>query len=293
MVAHLGRVWKGKPVETYARSMIRVLRERGHTVIEADKRPHANYSDVDMLLDIDCGRNEKGELLWHGEDRVPNTLSAVYLIDSHGNPVQHHRIAKNYDHVFYAVYAKRDLFTGHSSAHWTPNFTDRQWFDGAKYEHVTPSIDFGFFGSKGGLDRANPMKAIAQKNNWSIDVRQVNYQERHRWPFTAEEMAKCRVLLNKAQKHDGPNLRVMESMAMLRPLVTDHDSLDGMSKLFKPYEHYIPYGDFDVVTRTYSHHGLEEAMALALQPESQKIAENGYKKVMANHLVENRIEQIL
>lgn len=293
MVAHLGRMWKGKPVETYARSMIRVLRERGHTVIEAGKTPHANYSDVDMLLDIDCGRDDKGELRWHGEDRVPNTLSCVYLIDSHGHPSLHRRIAKNYDHVFFAVWSQRDLFTYHNSAHWCPNFTDKTWFDGSKYQSVVPSVDFGFFGSKGGLDRANILKKIALDRGWTTDIRQVGYQERHRWPYTADAMAKCRVLFNHGQKHDGPNLRVMESMAMGRPLLSDSDPLDGMGKLFVPYVDYFPYGDFDVATRTYSHHSLEEAMMEALEPKNAIVGQHGYDMVMRDHLVENRIDQIM
>ena len=293
MVAHLARIWKDRVVETYARSMIRVLRERGHTVIEAGKTPHANYSDVDLLLDIDCGRDEKGDLRWHGESAVPNVHSAVYFIDSHGHPDLHRRIAPHYDHVFFAVWSKRDLFSRHNSAHWCPNFTDKTWFDGSQYQSGVFSADFGFFGSKGGLDRAAPLQKIALARGWSTDVRQINYQERHRWPHTAEEMAKCRVLFNHGQKHDGPNLRVLESMAMKRPLITDDDPLDGMQNIFMPYAHYIPYGNFNVNTRTYDHIGLEEAMEMALQPSAMAVAETAYNEVMEKHLVENRIDQIL
>lgn len=293
MLAHLARVWKDQTVETYARSMIRVLRERGHEVIEAGKTAHADYSDVDLLLDVDCGRNEQGELNWHGEAVVPNVKSAVYLIDTHGNPSLHHRIAKNYNHVFFAVWAKRDVFSGHDSAHWCPNFTDKTWFDGAKYQGVVPSVDFGFFGSKGGLDRADRMKTVAEAYRWSYQVRQVNYQERHRWPHTAEAMANCKALFNHGQKHDGPNLRVIESMAMLRPLVTDHDPMDGMGKIFIPWFHYLPYGNFIKETGTYSNEELEDVMQEALEPLAHSIAQNAYNEVMAHHLVENRIDQIL
>jgi len=274
--------------------MIRVLRERGHTVIEAGKTAHANYSDVDLLLDIDCGRDETGKLDWHGETVVPQCRSAVYLIDTHGHPTLHGRIAKNYDFVFFAVWAKRDVFSGLDSAHWCPNFTDKRWFDGSDYQGLVPSVDFGFFGSKGGLDRADRMKTAAEKNKWTYQVRQVNYQERHRWPYTAEAMANCKVLFNHGQKHDGPNLRVIESMAMQRPLVTDFDPMDGMSKLFTPDEHFIDYGNFIKETGTYSYEGLEQAMYQALHsPHAQAAAASAYDLVMKNHLVENRIDQIL
>jgi len=292
MVAHLARVWKDQIVETYARSMIQALRERGHTVIEAGKTAHANYSDVDLLLDVDCGRDETGALNWHGETVVPNVRSAVYLIDTHGNPTLHGRVAKNYDHVFFAVWAKRDVFSSHDSAHWCPNFTDKTWFDGSKYQGVVPSVDFGFFGSKGGLDRADPMKIIAEQFSWTFDIRQVGCQERHRWPFTAEAMANCRVLFNHGQKHDGPNLRVMESMAMGRPLITNWDHTDGMDRLFKEGQHYIPFGSFS--NGKYSYSGLEDAMHEAMESYTgSMVASAAYKEVMAKHLVENRIDQIL
>lgn len=293
MVAHNNREWKGQPVQTYARSIVRVLQERGHEVVEADKKPHPHYNGIDFLLDVDDGRDAQGNLFWHGDGRVPNTHSGVYFVDSHGYPQEHMRIAKYYDHVFFAVWSKRDIFSSLDSAHWCPNFTDKTWFDGAKYQSVVPSVDFGFFGSRGGLDRADPLKKVAGARGWTADVRQINYSARHRWPYTAEEMAKCRALFNHGQKHDGPNLRVMESLAMARPLITNEDPLDGMSKLFIPYTHYLPYGNFNVHTRTYDMQGLEQAMEEALGPGAKEVAANGYREVMEKHLVENRVDQIL
>jgi spore maturation protein CgeB len=290
IVAHSGRFLAGEPVETYARSMIRVLRELGHSVLEVPKSPPRTdhvYEGADLLLDIDCGRDEKGELRWHGESRKNFPIqSAVFLIDSHGNPTMHHRIAKKYNHVFYAVLDKKDLFEDHPSAHWTPNFTDLKWFNHVGYDEIV--VDFGFFGSKGGLERANPLIEVCNNRGWTHSVRQISASNKHRWPMTAEAMSECRFLFNHGQKHDGPNLRVVESMAMLKPLITDYDKRGGMNELFTPWEHYIPY-------TAYTYEGLEEAMEFCFdKPEAvEQIAINAYNEVRNKHLVENRINQIL
>lgn len=209
--------------------------------------------------------------------------------NSHGYPSLHKRLASNYDHVFFAVYDRRDLFTKHPSAHWCPNFSDLKWFDGKEYpvdEETT--YDFGFYGSKGGLSRADKLVEIANDKGYTVDVRQVNAGGKHRWPQTAEAMSNCHNLFNHQQKHDGPNLRVMESMLMNRPLICDQDPRSGMDKLFEPWVHYIPYDSY-----TYQH--LKDAMHFAVNSPvgAQEITENAYNEVKAKHLVEHRIDQIL
>ena len=296
LVAHNGSVLHNRPVETYARSMIRVLRERGHDVVESPKHPpkaSAVYDSFDLLLDIDCGRDAKGELRWHGEKTKPNVKSAVYYIDSHGNPTMHKRMAKNYDHVFFAVWDKRDLFIKHPSAHWCPNFTDLQWFNGEDYlypsEDDQEAVDFGFFGSKGGLARADKLIEVCNDSGrYTHRVAQICAGGKHRWPHTAQAMANCRYLFNHGQKHDGPNLRVMESMAMLRPLVNDYDIRSGMGKLFTSWEHYVPY-------QSYTYTGLKEALQFCIDnpKKADDIAYRAFLEVKNKHLVGNRIDQIL
>lgn len=278
----------GIPAPTYSGSIVRALKTLGHEVTEVLKGTGDTYERFDLLLDIDCGRDEQGKLEWAG----PSALckSAVLFIDSHGYPSLHKRLATGYDHVFFAVWDKRDLFIKHKSAHWCPNFTDKAWFDGGSshIEALVPYLHFGFFGSKGGLERAKPFRKVCEKNSWSIDIREVVRGNKRRWPATAEAMAKCQVLMNHGQKHDCPNLRVMESMAMKRPLITCTDPRSGMAKLFNEWEHFIPY-------EAYTYKGLEEAMAFTMdnRNKSADIAERAYREVMANHLVENRVEQIL
>ena len=281
----------GYPVETYSSSMVRVLREKGHDVVDIEKNVQHSYRAIDLLIDIDCGRNLAGELVWQAQEGPLPVKSAVVFIDSHGYPSLHKRLAVNYDHVFFAVYSKRDLFVKHPSAHWFPNFSDLRWFDGAKYpadEENGARHEFGFYGSKGGLSRADPLKAIAKEKCWTYDVRQISANGKHRWPQTAEAMANCAALFNRGQKHDSPNLRVMESMLMNRPLINDQDPASGMDKLFEPWVHYIPYEYF-------TYEGLEEAMRFTIHSRTgaEEIAQNAYDEVKSKHLVEHRIDQLL
>jgi hypothetical protein len=293
LFAHLTRCYGGKPIETYGRSMVRTLREKGYDVIETDKKPLKNpngYKQFDLLIDIDSGRDDKGELHWHGEkQKPPHIKSLVYFIDSHGYPDLHAKLAPRYDYVGFAVWDKRDLFKEHLSAHWCPNFTDLQWFNGEKYYAAkTAKHHFGFFGSKGGLVRANPLIQIANDKKWTHDVRQVGSGIKHRWPETAAAMSDCQVLFNHGQKHDGPNLRVMESMAMLRPLICDREERSGMDKLFEPWTHYIPY-------ESYTYHSLKEAMTWAMShlTDRELMAQRAYGQVTTQHLVQHRIAQII
>jgi hypothetical protein len=269
--------------------MVRVLRERGHQVVDVIKSHNQNYDGIDLVIDVDCGRNDKGELIWQaGGGRLP-VPSAVMFIDSHGWPTVHKRVSRNYDHVFFAVWSRRDLFAKHPSAHWCPNFTDLKWFNGAiAAEASEEGFDFGFYGSKGGLSRANPLIEVANKRDWTHDVRQISANGKHRWPQTADAMGECRNLFNHGQKHDGPNLRVMESMLMMRPLITDWEAQSGMDKLFKPGEHYLSYD-------SYTYEGLEMAMQWAMDnpAEAAQIAANAYLEVRRSHLVDHRIDQIL
>jgi hypothetical protein len=212
----------------------------------------------------------------------------VYFIDTHGQPTLHKRLAENYDHVFFAVQSRRDVFAKHKSAHWCPNFTDIEKFNGDNWDLVETKFDFGFFGSKGGLKRTVPLVDVCEKRDWKYDIRQVGVPWKHRWPRTQQAMAGCNALFNHGQKHDGPNLRVMESMAMNSPLITDVDPLDGMNDLFEEGVHYLGY-------EAYTYKGLEKAMNFTIEfPEqAARIASAAYREVREKHLVGNRIEQIL
>ena len=284
-------------IPTYAHSMIDAIRAKGHDVVAIPKEPLKTdnaYKTCDVLLDIDCGRDAKGNLRWQAEKEKLPIKSMVYLIDSHGYPSAHKRLAKNYDHIFFAVWDRRDLFAKHPSAHFCPNFTDTKWFDrgGAPYLTITSPepiqpTDFGFFGTKGGHDRTKPMVKICQQNEWSYNVKEIGRNSGVRWPMTCMYMDSCTNLFNHAQKHDGANLRVMESMAVDKPLISDSDPRSGMDKLFTPFEHYIPY--------EYDNSQLEEAMSFCMEcpKEAQQIADNAYKEVISKHLVGNRIDQML
>lgn len=281
------------PVACYARSYAEAFAQMGHTVEcvgEGHRLATLNALEQrpDLIVEIENGRNAEGQLIFQVPQldwpAIPTT--AVVLVDSHGHPDLHQAIARSYEHVFFAVWARRDLFSKHASAHWCPNATDLTFFN-PWTEPSGPEVDYGFFGSKMGLERANDMIQICQQKEWTYDVREVIKARRHRWPATAQAMASCNYLFNMGQKHDGPNQRVIESMAMCRPLITDLDETDGMAKLFKNGEHFAGY-----------HKGvpgeLEEAMQLVRDQEfAQPMARNAFKEVHDKHQVKHRAAQIL
>lgn len=292
-----------QPVPCYAQSYADAFQGMGHQVdCVGEGHRLATLNDVemrpDLIVEIENGRNAEGQLIFQVPqlDWSPMPTTAVVLIDSHGHPDLHQAMARSYEHVFFAVWARRDLFAKHPSAHWCPNATDLKWFNPwtepsgpemSEHPGAVEAIDYGFFGSKMGLERANEMVRICQEKGWTYDVREVVKARRHRWPATAKAMAACRFLYNQGQKHDGPNQRVMESMAMCRPLITDLDETDGMSKLFQNGEHFIGYHRGDAGE-------LEEAMEWVRDPRySQHMARVAFKEVHDKHQVKNRAEQIL
>lgn len=282
--------YKGEIVKSYAHSFVETLQAQGFNVTLCGKGTDTSYEtqlltfEHDFFIDLDCGRDREGNLHFlHEKCPLP---AAVIFTDSHGNPTLHKRAAKNYDHVFFAVWDKRQLFENHPSAHWLPNATDTTWFN-PSFKTMHPEYDFGFFGSKGGLHRADPLIEICKRRGWTYNVSQICPPWKHMWPATAEAMGKCRFLFNHGQKHDL-NLRVFESMAMGIPLISDFDIRSGSDKLFEPWTHYIPY-------TSYTYDGLEYAMEWAMENELETytIAEEAHKLVASKHLVHHRVEKVL
>lgn len=283
----------GEPVPAYPWSYVDAFSKLGHEVFACGEgHPVTSpdgFPEPDLLLEIENGRNEAGELRFqHAESRYAHSYqTAVLLYDTHGYPDLHQAISRKYGHLFFGSWCKRDLFAEHKSAHWCPSATDLRWFGASRFTHIEPKYDVGFFGSKKGLARAHDLIEICKANGWTYDVRQVaNNRNPHRWPATAEAMAACRVLFNRGQKHDGPNLRVMESMAMGRPLLSDWDQRSGMGRLFGGGQHYLHYTDRE---------NLEASVRVAMSETAhmQTIADAGRREVEAKHLVIHRAAQIL
>ena len=272
---------KGNRVITYYDSWI--------SAFEVDR----NVKRCDIIFEIECGKNTKGELNW----LVPKThqltsTKIAYFIDSHTRGADHKAISPHYDHVFFAPWVARDFFSQHKSAHWLPNATDLNWFgrDSFHIKHVQDQVDFTFIGSKMGLHRADPMVEVCKRRSYSYLVKEVAKAHRVKWPATGIAMREGRNQFNWGQKVDGPNLRVMETMAVGRPLITDKDpeQRDGMNKLFKEGEHLVYYN-------RYSFEDLEEKMKWLMNNPSEAavIANNAYNLVKRNHLIINRAQTII
>ena len=293
--------WGTSPIMTYSNSFHKALVELGHKVLpigqghqcnDLDSLPKVAYEQSALFIDLDSGRNTKGDLSFHCFEKKARIPSAVRYIDSHGQPSYHKRAAANYDHVFFAVWNRRDLFVKHPSAHWCPNASDDEYFDGAVHlaENGTKTSIAGFFGSKGGLDRADVLQSVCERNKWTFDIREIG-KSGNRWPATALAMSDCKVLFNVGQKHDGPNQRVIESMLLNRPLLNNRDELDGMNKLFVEGEHYL---GFSMIPELVESDIANQIMWCLKESDLAKtMAERAYAEVKQKHLVKHRVQQIL
>lgn len=285
------------PVESYSRSFHREVEALGHEVLPVGEG-HANKNiytissivrnQYDLFIDLDCGRNQRGYLHFQNTDGNIGIPTAARFIDTHGQATMHRRLSKNYDHVFFAVWDKRDVFTNHPSAHWCPNASDLKWFNYLDFikDYKDPKYDVGFFGSKDGLDRANILSEVCRKREWKADIREVGKTHKNRWPRTAAQMINCKVLFNKGQKHDGPNQRVIESMLCGRPLITDRDNRDGMAHLFQEGEHYLGWDSKPVLANQIS-------WCLTNEDLAHSMAIRAYGEVISKHLIKHRVKQIL
>jgi hypothetical protein len=282
-----------RPVECYARSAAFYLEQLGHKVISVgeghgfDSVDDLDWTKWDAFIEIDNGRNKEGKLFFQQPRHRVALPTAVWLIDSHGQSDVHKDVSSSYDHVFFAVWDKRGLFNGHPSAHWCPNASDPRWFSWEKVKDIPAKYDFGFIGSKGGIHRTDALVEICEKNGYTYTVKQVSKAHRHKWPHCAEAMAEARFLFNRGQKHDGPNQRVIESMLLNRPVLTDLDERDGMSKIFTDYRHFVGYKK--------DNSDLEEKMKWMMGDpyRASRIAYDAYLEAYNEHTVKVRMKQIL
>jgi len=246
-----------------------------------------NQKDFDILIEIDNGRNNSGELLFQQSKAEWTIPSAVWYIDTHANENLHKFTSTSYDHVFFAPWVKRDAFKDHRSAHWCPNSTDLKWFGKENFSDIRPQYDFTFVGSKMGLARAEKMVRICKQRGWTYWVGEVTKSGRHKWPACAMKMKEGDIGYNWSQRQDAPNQRVMETMALGIPLLQDICPESGMDKLFVNERHYIGYRrDWE---------DLEEKMEWMLRNSTKckEMADRAYLEVKANHTIEDRVNQIL
>lgn len=302
---------RGRKIITYSNSTHQALVDLGHNVLPMgvghaqqsfDRMADSVVKKQDLFLDLDCGRDREGRLNFLCQEERAPIPSVLRSVDAHGSPSYHKRAAVNYDHVFFAVWDKRDLFAKHPSAHWCANASDARYFsldtvltankfappevDGKKITGDSKPFDVGFYGSKGGIARTDTVKKIAARHGWRVDIREIGRSNRNRWPATAQAMDLCKVLFNRNQKHDGPNQRVIESMLMNIPLVTDRDKRDGMSKLFEEGEHYLGYTNDAELADQIDWCLNEPSLAYNMALRAYKLARN-------KHQVKHRVQQIL
>lgn len=276
-----------KEIETYAKAFSYYM-AKTHDVLEIGNGtdiPNVGAIDpgldIEWIIDLDNGRDLQGNFCFSLPEYPSNAKRAVWFIDSHGQSTLHKRLAEHYDVVFFAVWARRDLFAKHPNANWLPCCTDIRWFHPLYTGIPEIKYDWGFHGSKHGLDRADQLKAYCDKQGYTYDIREVARAFTHKWPHTGQAMAACRNLFNRGQKHDSPNQRVMESMLVGAPLLTNIDPEDGMNLLFTEGEHYVGY-----INDT-----LEERIKWMMEHrrECATMAKAAQQRVIDRHTMDKRV----
>lgn len=283
----------GEPVPCYARSYHNAFEAMGHEVYNIYHMENPDTSMFDLYLELDNGRDQTGNLGFARHLRRGKTRTAVLFVDSHGQAEIHKLLAPKYDHVFFSVWDKREIFAGHTSATFCANATDSTYFNVDLVRDIDVEFDFGFFGSKTGLDRANEMIEICKVNGWTYDVRQVSGKFKVRWPATAQAMGRCYAGFNRGQKHDL-NLRVFETMACGIPLICDYDPRNGMDQLFADWPDYTEWRE-RLCYEAYTFKGLEKAMLFAKNEKAHcnALALSASNYIAENHTIKNRAKQML
>lgn len=231
----------------------------------------------DLVLEVE-GNNV--ETLGHHASGVP---CAWWAIDSHLHMSydRHFFKAKFYDHVFVAqkhhVVRYQDWAWTPSS--WLPLAADPTIF---RPERVEPRFDIGFVGS------ALPGLHDARRALLSRLVRRFDRVLMVRGAFrreVAREVSRCRLVFNRSL-HRDVNMRVYETLACGRPLLTDRLPEEcGLEEVARDGETAFLYEDASV----------EDVVVRLLQDQDRldRVAEAGRASVLARHTYQHRAAEIL
>ncbi|MCW8137397.1 MAG: glycosyltransferase [Planctomycetota bacterium] len=231
----------------------------------------------DLVLEVE-GENVDT----HGHEHV-KTPCAWWAIDSHLHMSydQHFFRAKRFDHLFVAQkhHVQRYQDWSWVPASWLPLAADPNVF-----QPVTSPQDFdiGFVGSVlPGLHEARRrlLARMLQRFDRVLVVRGAFREQ------AARELSRCRVVFNRSL-HEDVNMRVFESLAVGRPLLTDRlDQRCGLEELARDGEQLITYED-----------ATFEATAerlLADEDLAEQIASAGRARVLEAHTYEHRAAELL
>lgn len=247
------------------------LRKMGHEVLHAMPRGDLRRSGkFDLYLWCDWGEDA---LNWPPfECPKPN---AYWVSDTHLGFDYRLGKAREFDHVFCAQKKAAEDFRreGIKNAYWLPHAVEPT----AYYPHPwVKKYDVVFVGNVNNEGRAEYLDRLFKEfPNW--------YFGKHLFEEAAEKFCQGKIVFNHAIKEDV-NMRLFEVLATGSFLLTQ--CVPTLEELFTDGSHLATYHDVDSMVETARYY-LE-------RPElREKIAEAGYKEVLAKHTFKHRAEEIL
>lgn len=204
--------------------------------------------------------------------------TACYLIDVHVQPKERRMQAMFFD---YAFSAQRDFVevlrrAGHPQAHWLPLACDPEIH--RRYD-VPLRYDIGFVGSvKSEYARRS---ALLERLTRRFSVN--DYRRRYTPSEMSEVYSASRMVFN-CSLNDEVNMRVFEGPATGTLLLTDRIG-NGLSNLVVDGEHVVMYDDDRLVELAEQY--LRDDAA------RQRIAQQGYEHVRAQHTYDQRVGTLL
>lgn len=211
----------------------------------------------------------------HGLERL-TCPKLAWFVDSHKKPHFHHSIAREFDLVFFTMWAWSGLFG--ERGRWLPVHYDPEWIGPRPIE---PEVDVGFVGSRP-HERSGALQEIARRHGLTLLLETTTGPREKE--LTADLYARCRVVFNQHVANDL-NFRMVEALACRRLLVTDAQR-NGQYELFRDREHLVYYKDDRDLEAVLLHY-------LRRPDERERIAAAGHDLVSCHHTTPARVAELV
>lgn len=197
-----------------------------------------------------------------------------------GTFLGHKRLCRNYSHVLTSDKECAELYRRQGvKSIWLPYWADSTVYN--KHNYICFSRIYDVVTVMNPRpNRLKTMKTLENSSTFSYSNR-VNLFQRQ----AADHYASGRIVLNKSNYGEF-TMRIPEGMAVGSMVITDFISPNkGLYELFLPGR--------DLETYASTHELIDKLDFYTKHPHfTQKIAENGYKKIEANHFEANRMSTI-
>jgi len=233
------------------------------------------FGTYDLNIHVDWGEDGLTGLLPYAPLDTPHPM-AYWASDTHLGYPYRLEMAKKADFVFCAQKAavadmKRD---GVANPIWLPHAVEPLAYP--RQDKFTKNFDVCFIGHVNSVNRENALDRLFSVFP-NFDYGQALFEK------CAERIGNSKIGFNIAMK-DDTNMRCFETMATGTMLLTDR--ISNIEELFEDRKHLVLYDGLDDMVEKAKYY-------LAHDDEREKIAQAGYKEVMAKHTIQHRIDVIL